>query len=234
MNISATPFGLPDDAPELARRFAMIMAGLGALVARRFLKMPHLSGFTVLLFSRLSRAARRFHRALTGPQAKVRARRARTDQAGTARTRPLALPSGRGWILRELGWEAAAFLTYLEALLAEIETQAALVAAPRAGRILRPICRMLGVQAALTPKYVTPALTPKNVTPALTPENVTPGLAPKNVTPGVMPQIVPSAEVQANVVVAAQPSRRSPHPGLFAEGGGDGPLLIPDRIFSGI
>ena len=207
MNISATPFGLPDDAPELARRFAMIMAGLGALVARRFLKMPHLSGFTVLLFSRLSRAARRFHRALTGPQAKVRARRARTDQAGTARTRPLALPSGRGWILRELGWEAAAFLTYLEALLAEIETQAALVAAPRAGRILRPICRMLGVQAALTPK---------------------------NVTPGLMPQIVPSAEVQANVVVAAQPSRRSPHPGLFAEGGGDGPLLIPDRIFSGI
>ena len=178
--------------------------------------MPHLSGFTVLLFSRLSRAARRFHRALTGPQAKVRARRARTDQAGTARTRPLALPSGRGWILRELGWDAAAFLTYLEALLAEIETQAALVAAPRAGRILRPICRMLGVQAALTPKYVTPALTPKNV------------------TPGLMPQIVPSAEVQANVVVAAQPSRRSPHPGLFAEGGGDGPLLIPDRIFSGI
>jgi len=199
MNIPATPFGLPDDAPELARRFAMIMAGLGALVARRFLRMPHLSGFTVQFCSYLNRAVRRFYRALTTTAKRraplVRADGVKSGRVKSALVRPVSWPSRRGWIVRELGWEAAAFLTYLEALLAEIETQAALVAAPRAGRILRPICRMLGVQAALTPK---------------------------NVTPGLMPQIVPSAEVQANVVVAAQPSRRSPHPGLFPGGEGRG------------
>ena len=203
MNNFATPFGLPDDAPELARRFAMIMAGLGALIARRFVKMPHLSGFTVLLFGRLNRAVRRLHRALTSP-GKVRAPRVRGDRADGTRPARVGLPSGRGWIVRELGWEAAAYLGYLETLLAEIETQAALAAAPRAGRILRPICRMLGVFAALTPKIV--------------PAEATPNIAPR-------------AAAQAVLVVAVRPSRRSPHPGPLPEGEGEG--LVPGRIFSG-
>ena len=153
MNTSTEPFGLPDTAPELARRFAVIMAGLGTLIARRFLKMPHLSGFTVLLYGRLNRAVRRLHRALTRPAGKVRAARARAGRAdgapaasgAVARERPVALPSGRGWIVRELGWEAAAYMLHLEVLLAEPGTQAALEAKPGLWRILRPICRMLGV-----------------------------------------------------------------------------------------
>ena len=144
------PFGLPDTAPELARRFAMIMAGLGAVIARRFLKMPHLVRFTVQLWQYLNRATRRFHRALTTTP-RARAPRVRADRATDARARPPALPSQRGWIVRELGWEAAAYLGQLEALLAEVATRAALGAAPRAGRILRPICRMLGVSAEATP-----------------------------------------------------------------------------------
>ena len=150
MIVSTEPFGLPDDAPELARRFAVIMAGLGALVAARFLRMPHLSGFTLLLYGRLNRAVRRFHRALTQPP-QVRVVRARV---AAVRVRSLELPRGRGWIVRELGWEAAAFMGYLENLLAEIATQMALAGVPRAGRILRPVCRMLGVSAAVTPKMV--------------------------------------------------------------------------------
>ena len=150
----ATPFGLPDDAPDLARRFAMIMVGLGGVVARRFLRMPHLSGLTVLLFSRLHRAARRFYRALTRPPAKARAARRRGDRADAVRARGIGLPSGRGWIVRELGWEAAGYMAQLEALLAEVASQAALAAAPGAGRILRPICRMLGVSATVTPQIV--------------------------------------------------------------------------------
>ena len=101
MNISsATPFGLPDSAPELARRFAVIMAGLAALVARRFLRMPHLSGITLPLWGYLNRAVRRFHRALTQP-AKSRASqvrvRLRVDRSARAQVR---LPSRRGWFLR--------------------------------------------------------------------------------------------------------------------------------------
>ena len=161
MNIyPGTPFGLPDTAPEMARRFAMIMAGLGALVARRFLRIPHLTGFTVLLYSYLSRAVRRLHRVLTKP-AKARAKRARGDRVNVARVRTVALPSGRGWIVRELGWEAAAYLGYLEALLSEVQAQAALAGAPGAGRILRPICRMLGVSAAVTPKKLPAGVVPQ-------------------------------------------------------------------------
>ena len=147
MNNSAIPFGLPDTAPELARRFAVIMAGLGALIARRFVKMPHLSGVTLLLWGRLNRAVRRLHRALTQKPGKLRAKR-----APVVRVRSMSLPSGRGWIVRELGWEAATYMGQLEALLAEIGTRATLAAAPGAARILRPICRMLGVVVAELPK----------------------------------------------------------------------------------
>ena len=154
MNTSAIPFGLPDTAPDLARRFAAIMAGLGALIARRFLKMPHLTGFTLLLWGRINRAVRRLHQALTQTPADRRARPTRCDRAGGGRVRPVDLPRGRGWIVRELGWEAAAFLGQLEALLREVETRTALAAAPGAGRVLRPICRMLGVPLSVTPKVL--------------------------------------------------------------------------------
>ncbi len=171
MNFIATPFALPDTAPELARRFAMIMAGLGALVARRFLRMPHLVGFTLRVWGQLNRAVRRFHRALTVPAA-VRTPRARPDRAALVRGKRSDLPRGKGWIVRELGWEAAAYLVQLETLLGEITTQAALAAAPGAGRVLRPICRMLGVSAAVTPKIapavaaVSPKLHPARPNPA--------------------------------------------------------------------
>ena len=155
MNIyPGNPFGLPDNAPQLARRFAWIMAGLGALIARRFLKMPHLTRFTVQLWNYLNRATRRFYRALTRKPAKIRAKPARGDRADVTRVRPVTLPSGRGWIVRELGWEAAAYLSAMEVLLAEVATRTAFAERPRAGGILRPICRMLGVSVAATPVMV--------------------------------------------------------------------------------
>ena len=169
MPASNEPFGLPDTAPELARRFAMIMAGLGALIARRFLKMPHLAGFTLLLWGRLNRAVRRLHRALTQKSGKVRAKRAPVARADVVRVRSMSLPSGRGWIVRELGWEAATYMGQLEALLAEIGTRATLAEAPAAGQILRPICRMLGVAAAETPK-----IRPKMMVPGVMQGSVSP------------------------------------------------------------
>ena len=158
--ICPAPFSLPDTAPELALRFCMILAGLAAVVARRFLRMPHLGRFTVLLCSRLSRAVPRLARALLR-SGKVRAKRApaaRADRGVRVRAPAFrtALPSGRGWLVRELGWEAAAFTSQLEALLADPAMQAALVAAPGIGRIMRPICRMLGVAPAALPQAAAP------------------------------------------------------------------------------
>ena len=139
-----SPFFQTSEAPELARRFALILAGLAAVVARRFLRMPHLMGLTGALYGRLVRLAQRFERGLTRT-AKQRA--ARVGNAGIARVRAVALPSGRGWLVRELGWEAAGYGCQLEALLAEPAMQAALADMPGLGRVLRPLCRMLGVVA---------------------------------------------------------------------------------------
>ena len=148
MNASSSPFSLPDTAPELARRLGVILAGLAGLVARRFLRMPHLVGLTVLLWGRLNRAVRRFDRVLAR-RGVGRAARVRAARADRVRARSLGLPSGRGWLVRELGYEAVGYGSQLAALLADPAMQAALAAMPQAGRILRPLCRMLGLPAAI-------------------------------------------------------------------------------------
>ena len=51
-------------------------------------------------------------------------------------------------MLRELGWEIAVYRSQLEDLLAEPDMRAALAAMPGAWRVLRPLCRMLGVDVA--------------------------------------------------------------------------------------
>jgi len=145
-----SPFSLPDTAPELARRLGLILAGLGGLVARRFVHMPHLVGMTVLLWGRLNRVVRRFALVLARPPV-LRTPAVRGQRATVARARPNALPSRRGWVLRELGWEAAAFRGQLEALLADPAMRAALQANPQARRVIGPICRMLGLPAPAPP-----------------------------------------------------------------------------------
>lgn len=156
MNTNPTPpIFRPSDAPELARRFALILAGLAALVARRFLRMPHLVGLTVRLWTRLGRMARRFERGFARKAAK---RAARPGGGGAPRVRAASLPSGRGWLVRELGWEAAGFGCQLEALLADPAMQAALAELPGLGRVMRPLCRMLGVVAPVVVMAAAPAV----------------------------------------------------------------------------
>jgi hypothetical protein len=58
---------------------------------------------------------------------------------------PHRLPRGFGWLLR-LAPEAAAYGGQVEHLLADPEMAALLAAAPQAGRILRPLCRMLAIR----------------------------------------------------------------------------------------
>ncbi len=144
MNKPTPPLNLPDSAPELALRFGAILAGLVGLVARRFLRMPHLMVFTLLLCARLGRMARRFARLMTRPT-RTKAARVRTRRDDSARVRSVALPSRRGWLVRELGYEAAGYGAQLEHLLTDPGMQELLARVPGIGRILRPVCRMLGV-----------------------------------------------------------------------------------------
>ncbi len=150
MNTSSPSPPLAAATPELARRLGGILAGLAALIAARFLRMPHLMALTVPLWGFLGRAARRFARALIRPAVAVGTR---ARKVGVSRPKGFRPPSQRGWLVRELGWEAAAFTCQLEALLADPAMQAVLAELPAVGRILRPLCRMLGV---VTPVAVAP------------------------------------------------------------------------------
>ncbi len=143
-------------ALELARRLAVILAAIGALVARRFLRDPQFHTMIVPLWTWLGRAGRRFERAVlrpvvmgppVAPVVRVRAKQVRA--AGGVR-----LPSRRGWLVRALGWEVAGYGSQLEALLAEPGMQALLEQVPAASRILRPVCRMLGLTALQRPRVV--------------------------------------------------------------------------------
>ena len=141
-----------DVAPELVQRLGWIVAGLAAVVARRFLREPKFFALIIPLWSWLGRSGRRFGRVKVQPVAVVPVR---AVMPRVVRARPVGvrLPSRRGWLVRALGYEAAGYGSQLAALLAEPELQARLLAAPAAGRILRPLCRMLGVEpvGALAP-----------------------------------------------------------------------------------
>ena len=55
------------------------------------------------------------------------------------------LPTRRGWLVEALGYQAAGYASQLAHLLAQPEMRAVLDAAPGFGRVLRPICWMLGI-----------------------------------------------------------------------------------------
>ena len=157
MEFASPPVVLRDAAPVLARHLGVILAGLVDLIARRFLRDPACVALLVPLCLRLRRALGRFERAVTRPVVargtmpvgmRMGAARARVRQPAAPAVR---LPGGHGWLVRVLGWEAAAYMCQLEALLATPGMDA-LAARPGVGRILRPVCRMLGVGARVVRK----------------------------------------------------------------------------------
>ena len=166
MNILTIPSHLPASAPELARRLGMILAGVVAVVARRFLREPKLMALTVPLCGWLGRTAQRFARAMTRPVV-VRPARVGRKTGGVGTPAAARLPARKAWLLKALGWEVAVYGGYLQDLLAEPDMQAVLTAMPALGRLLRPLCRMLMAPDIVVPVLVAPKQTP---VPAVRPE----------------------------------------------------------------
>jgi hypothetical protein len=137
-------------APDFARRLGLILATLTALIARRFPREPALAALVVPLWRRLTRAARRFERLMArlaaGTLPKPRAPSSASPGRGDHRSVDV-LPTGKGWLVRALGPEAAACATQLQALLAERGAAELLALAPAARRILRPLTRLLAIGA---------------------------------------------------------------------------------------
>ena len=112
-------------------------------------------GIIVPLWRRLTHIAGRFERVVIRA-GKVRAVRPGRSSGGKASAAPL--PSGRGWLVRELGWEAAGYGSHLAHLLAGPEMQALIADVPGVGRVLRPVCRMLGYELTAVTLMVAPAV----------------------------------------------------------------------------
>ena len=136
-------------APEMVRRLGLIVGGLAAVIARRFLRDPKFGALVAPLWGWLNRTVQRVGRAPVGAPVRVRApvapRVAPDDAAGRAVRPRLRLPTGRGWLVQALGWEAAGYGSQLQALMQEPEMVALLAAVPGVVRVLRPLGRMLGV-----------------------------------------------------------------------------------------
>ncbi len=136
----------PAASPALADRFAHLVEGLRRAIAARGAGIGLAVPLMLLLWSRLRRTAERFARLA----AKVHAGtlpppRRRLRSPRPARPQPLRLPRGFAWLVRRLP-QAAAAASQLQHLLADPAMADLLAAAPQAGRLLRPLCQMLGVR----------------------------------------------------------------------------------------
>jgi hypothetical protein len=137
-----------DFAADFARQLGLILAGLAAVVARRFPANPRLIVLAVPLWRRLSRLAQRAGRLFALLAAGRLPRPSRPGRAHAAGPRgPRLLPGGRWWLIRALGHEAAVYGTQLEALLATPEATRLLVQIPAARRLIAPLARLLALPA---------------------------------------------------------------------------------------
>ena len=138
----------------LVQRLAVTMSGIiavlgvhsaraGALYPLFALVHRHL----VHLVLRLDRLAQRWQAGGLPAPRPSRAANTRSNaapSAAPAATRPLRLPDCPSWLIR-LVQPTAQFSGQVMAIIDDPQTRALFAAAPQAGRILRPLCRMLGL-----------------------------------------------------------------------------------------
>ncbi len=180
-----------------AERFTGILAWLNRALAAAAVRNKAAAPLILLLWPRLNRLAARFTRLAARVAAGTATPRRRISLSLTS-TRPrkpyARLPRRFGWLLRLEREAAAAAGSQLRHLLTDPEMADILAAAPQAGRLLRPLCRMLGVQPppalALPPRPRAPrrpaAAGPPRATPAPRPRAAPePGVRPRACGPPV-------------------------------------------------
>jgi len=134
----------PSPAPDFAYRLGVILAGLAALIARRFVCDSFHAPFIRPLWTHITRAARRLERAFARLAASLPSRPRAANPHSGPHSKP-AFPTRRGWLVAALGPDAAAYASQLKFLLAEPEAADALANSLAARRTLAPIRRMLGL-----------------------------------------------------------------------------------------
>ena len=128
--------------------FFNILSDLQKVIAAHAARNRALTVLLVAVWGRVARMRTRLERlvALWRAGKLPTSRAAGVGDAAAAR-KPAgikqAFPTGRNWLTHRLGYEAAAYGGQLRHLLTEAECVAFLEACPQAGRILRPLLRML-------------------------------------------------------------------------------------------
>ena len=165
VNISATisPYA------NLAVVIRALMVAVADWGGRRFLSGP----LTVLIWGRLSRICLRMERLaarfeagqVCRPGPRLVARASVVSKAFAVRP-PRLWPTCFGWAVRLMAWQAAGYGSQLRAVLGEPQMVALLIAAPQAARILRPVCRMLGIETSVLRPRAAGAVVEVAVAPA--------------------------------------------------------------------
>jgi hypothetical protein len=139
-------------APPLdaTHRFALIMEGRCQLVTARGGRGLIAGPLVCLIWTRLRRMAARFSalaaQVRSGALPSPSSLRTRAASRPARPHPPQRLPNRFAWLVRLAGSEAACFAGQMQHLLSDPEMVALLSAAPQMGRVLRPLCRMLGVK----------------------------------------------------------------------------------------
>ena len=141
---------LPAPAPSLSQRLTLVVQALRAAIAAHAARDRATVALAWLVWPYLNRLAARF----TALAAQVSAGKVTVAPRATRpraapemqRPRPPGLPQGFAWLAR-LTPSILPLRGQVCHLLGDPELAALLAAAPGAGRILRPLCRMLGIEA---------------------------------------------------------------------------------------
>jgi hypothetical protein len=146
--------------------FTTILTGLRAALAARAATDRALTALLVLVWSRLARLQTRLERLIAHWRAGTLPT-PRPSRAGQPRKRSSKpnLPTAPAWLVARVGYTAAVFGSQLQHALSDPELAAFLAAAPQANRLLRPLCRMLGIEPPIplprTPRPARPKPPPK-------------------------------------------------------------------------
>ena len=156
-----------------------------------------------LLTQRLGRLAHRFRTLFARYQAgTLPAARTEPPRKRPARARPPypRLPAARGWINVRIPAAAAPCTGTLDMLLQTPEIRDFVAAAPQAGRILRPLCHMLGLAA---PDYLRLPPRPK---PAFSPlaKRAEPEVGSSLAAPNSPQPPTPDRPIPRNILAAAR------------------------------
>ena len=156
-NIFALQRPLPSGPPNLAERLGPTFHGLREVAGVHAVRNRALAPLLLLFAIYLGRVMRRFELLATRFEAgtlRIQPKRARSgakpepSAAGAGgRPRKPRVPQRLGWLIKTLGYHAAGRAQQLRHMLVhDTQMRALFSASPQAGRILRPLCRMLRIE----------------------------------------------------------------------------------------